>query len=395
MTDAPATDDRSGFVLGVTSTAIGSRGASPASDWAAWERAGRAPASGQGNGGTTRWRDDAVLLADAGIRHVRVVIDWATVHPAPGPLHAGALETERDRLAGLVAVGVTPWVALHHVAQPGWFQDEGGLLDERARSRHWPRFVDETAQAVGDLVGGWFPMVDPIGWAANGHLWGLAPPGRHDPETFAKAVHATWLAWRDAWRQLRGARPVATAVHLGPIHAADGTIPARNRARAWDDMTWGTLVAALRDGIVRVPGLAEIEVPDLRDSADLIGIVYRGGLDVPGTGELTGWPADAAQPWVEGLADTLHRLAEELPDRPLLVAEHGVATDDDERRVDLLRATGAQLRELRAEGVPLAGYFHRAAIDGYEHRGGHDVHWGLFDRDRNPRPSLEAFQALA
>ena len=163
MSDAPDTDDRPGLVLGVTSTAIGSRGAAPSSDWAAWERAGRAPASGQGNGGATRWRDDAVLLADAGIRHVRVVIDWATVHPAPGPLHAGALEAERDRLAGLVAVGVTPWVALHHVAEPGWFQDEGGMLDERARSRHWPRFVDETAQAVGDLVGGWFPLIDPVG----------------------------------------------------------------------------------------------------------------------------------------------------------------------------------------------------------------------------------------
>ena len=379
-------------MLGLTTTALGSLGSAPASDWAGWERTGRAVPSGQGNGGATRWRDDAELLAGAGVRHVRVVVDWARVQPAPGAFDGGALEAEHDRLAALVDNGITPWVALHHVAQPGWFVDEGGMLDDRARGRHWPRFVDGVAQALGDLAGGWFPLLDPVGWAANGFLWGAAPPGRRDPETFAKAVRATWMAWRDAWRELRGPLPVVTAVQLGPVHAADQTQPARERAREWDDTTWGSLVSALRDGVVSVPGLAEIEVPDLQDSGDAVGIIYRGGIDLAATGDPTGWPPGERPPWVEGLADTLHRLAEVLPDRPIIVAEHGVGTDDDDRRGELLRATADQLRTLRAEGVPITGYFHRGAIDGYEMRA--PVPWGLFDRDRNPRASLEAFQAL-
>ena len=380
------------FVLGLTTTALGSLGSHPASDWAGWERTGRAVPSGQGNGGGTRWRDDAELLAGAGVHHVRVVVDWARVQPAQGAFDGGALEAERDRLAALVGNGITPWVALHHVAQPGWFVDEGGMLDDRARGRHWPRFVDGVAQALGDLAGGWFPLLDPVGWAANGHLWGAAPPGRRDPETFAKAVRATWMAWRDAWRELRGPLPVVTAIQLGPVHAADQTVAARERARDWDETTWGSLVSALRDGVVSVPGLAEIEVPDLQDSADAVGIVYRGGVDLAATGDPTDWPPGERPPWVEGLADTLHRLAEVLPDRPIMVAEHGVGTDDDDRRGELLRATADQLRTLRADGVPLTGYFHRSAIDGYEMRAA--VPWGLFDRDRNPRASLEAFQAL-
>lgn len=382
------------LAVGLTTTALATLGAADGSDRAAWERTGRLPASGQGNGGATRWRDDVELLAGAGVRHARVVIDWARVHPAAGSLHPGALEAERDRLDALRAAGITPWVALHHASQPGWFVDEGGFADDRARSRHWPRFVDETAAALGDLVGGWFPLLDPVGWAADGHLLGVAPPGRRDPETFAKLVRATWFAWRDAWRQLRGPAPVVTAVTLGPVHAADATVPARNRARSWDALTWGTLVAALRDGEISVPGLAVEEVPDLRDSCDMVGVVYRGALDVPAVGSLSPYPADARQPWVEGFAETFHRLAEELPDRPLVVAEHGVGTTDDEWRAELLRLTGDQLRTLRADGVPLAAYFHRCAIDGYEPGTGTTVPWGLFDRDRNPRPSLEAFQAL-
>ena len=381
------------FVLGVTTSALGSLGAHQASDWAGWERSGHAAASGQGNGALTRWHDDAELLASAGVRHVRVVVDWARLQPAPGALHGGALEAEHDRLAALASNGITPWVALQHVALPGWFVDEGGFGDDRARSRHWPRFVDGIAQALGDVAGGWFPLVDPIGWASNAYLWGSAPPGRRDEETFAKGVHATWMAWRDAWRELRGPLPVVTAVQLGPVHAADQMVPARERARTWDEMTWGSLVSALRDGVVSVPGLAEIEVPDLQDSADAVGVIYRGGVELGATGDPIDWPSGARQPWIEGLADTLHRLAEDLPDRPIMIAEHGIGTTDDDRRAELLRDTGDQLRSLRAEGIPLTGYFHRCAIDGYEVRAA--VPWGLFDRDRNPRPSLEAFQSLA
>jgi beta-glucosidase len=381
------------FVVGLTTTALGALGAHPASDWAGWERAGRVAPSGQGNGGLTRWRDDAELLAGAGVRHVRVVVDWARIHPTGALPHPGALEEERDRVATLVAAGVTPWVALHHVAEPGWFVDEGGLLDDRTRSRHWPRFVDEVGQAVGDLVGGWFPVVDPVGWAANAYLRGTAPPGRRDPETFAKAVRASWFAWRDAWRELRGPRPVVTAVQLGPVRAADETAGARDRARSWDDLTWGSLVAALRDGLVRVPGLAELEVPDLRDACDAVGVIYRGGTELPAAGAPGDWPRDQRQPWVEGFADTLHRLAEMLPDRPIVVAEHGVGTDDDDWRAELLRATADQLRTLRHDGVPVTGYFHRSAIDGYEPVVA--TSWGLFDRDRNPRQSLAAFTELA
>lgn len=393
--DEPGRDDGPPFVVGVTTSALGSLGAAPGSDWAGWEAERRAPASVQGNDTATRFREDAALLADAGIGHVRVVIDWARVQPRAGTFDRGALEAERERITALVDRGVTPWVALHHVSQPGWFLDDGGFGDDRNRSRHWARFVDEIAQLVGDLVGGWFPILDPIGWAANGHLWGLAPPGRQDPEAFAKTVRSTWLAWADAWRQLRGPKPVVTAVQLGPIMAADGTVPAAQRTREWDATTWGSLVSALRDGTIDVPGLPLLEVPDLLDSADIIGVIYRGGQRFATEGRPTPWPADKPQPWTEGLVETMHRLAEMLPDRPLMIAEHGVSTTGDDRREELLRVTGAQLRSMRAEGVPLVGYFHRCAIDGYETGGGFTSSWGLFDRDRNARPSLDAFTALS
>ena len=42
-------------------------------------------------------------------------------------------------------------------------------------------------------------------------------------------------------------------------------------------------------------------------------------------------------PWSEGLGFLLRRLAEDLPDTPLLVCEHGIGTDDDDWREEFLR----------------------------------------------------------
>ena len=382
------------FIVGTTSTALGMFGASPGSDWASWEHSRRAALSGDGAGGLTRYGEDAALLAEHGIGHHRVVIDWTTVAPRAGRLDAGALERERERLQVLVDNGVRPWVALHHVALPGWFVDLGGFADDRARGTHWPRFVDEVAQTLGDLVTGWFPILEPTGWAMAGHLHGRRPPGRTDPEAFAKTLRGVWLAWLDAWRQLRGGgAPVATAIDLVPVRASDETIPAGKSARWLDRMIWQVAVSALRDGIIEIPGLATIEVPELRDSADLVGFTYAGAFTVAGDGSTTPYPAGARQPWIDGFADTLRRLAEELPGRPLIVASHGVGTDDDDHRCEVIRTTFDQLRAARHDGIDVRGYFHRCAIDGYEPDTGVRLPWGVFDRDRDGRESAQVLAA--
>jgi len=83
----------------------------------------------------------------------------------------------------------------------------------------------------------------------------------------------------------------------------------------------------------------------------------------------------------------LHRLAEELPDMPLLVSGYGIGTTDDGMRVEHLREGLDHLDEARRDGIDVRGFFHRTAVDGYEWLIGPDVPYGLFDRDRTPRPS--------
>ena len=92
-------------------------------------------------------------------------------------------------------------------------------------------------------------------------------------------------------------------------------------------------------------------------------------------------------PWSEGLGLTLQRLADELPGRDLLVCEHGVGTDDDEWREEILKGSLDQVAAAIDDGVPVKGFFHWTSVDNYEWLHGFDVPFGLFDRDRNARPS--------
>ncbi len=99
-------------------------------------------------------------------------------------------------------------------------------------------------------------------------------------------------------------------------------------------------------------------------------------------------------PWSEGLGIVLHRLHDELPGRPLLICEHGVGTDDDEWRSDVLGESLSIVEEAIADGIDLRGFFHWTGVDNYEWHKGFDVPFGLFTRDREPRGSAELLSGL-
>jgi len=63
------------FFWGTGASSNKCEGAAPASDWARWERIGRAPQSGEGNGFGARYAEDFALLASFGLTHHRLSIE--------------------------------------------------------------------------------------------------------------------------------------------------------------------------------------------------------------------------------------------------------------------------------------------------------------------------------
>jgi beta-glucosidase len=286
-------------------------------------------------------------------------------------------------------------VCLHHFTLPGWFTElgEGGFVDDRARSYFWARHVAFCAEAFGDLVFGWKPINEPAAYAGI-YAQGGRSPRRRDWHRVFDLLGATLLAQRDAWRELRGGgAPVATIHNLSPIFATAETVPATQIADALEELTWRVWLRADRDGVLELPGRAAREVPDLREACDLVGFSYYCAVGVDRDGDVVPYPSGARvgplgyAPWSEGLGVVLRRLHDELPGRPLLICEHGIGTDDDEWRCDVLTESLAAAGEAIADGVDARGFFHWTGVDNYEWDHGFTVPFGCFTRDREPRPS--------
>jgi beta-glucosidase len=136
--------------------------------------------------------------------------------------------------------------------------------------------------------------------------------------------------------------------------------------------------------------------PESIDAFDMIGITPNPPVTVVAGEDEDGPPffmsADPEPSPVavaEGVAEVVDRVSELAPDQPLIVRGTELAVDDDERRVDHLRAVLEALDRSIGAGADIRGYFHWTAVDGYELDGGFATKRGLFDRDRNSRPTVE------
>lgn len=386
-----------GFMWGTGASSTQCEGAAPASDWWDWERSGRAPLSGDGNGFAERHAEDFALLADLGLLHHRLSIEWARVEPEPGVHDPAAVEHYRSVLAAARAAGLTPWVTLHHFTLPRWFADQGGFLRPEGRTGPWARHVDFVAETFGDLVDGWQPVNEANYYpraAYGGMGW---PPGHDDADEVALVDEAIQLATAEAAVRLRqtGA-PVASIFGLSAIVAQDDDPASAGFAEVLSDMLWRPGLELFRDGVLRVRGREPVERPDLAGAFDLIGFSYYAGMGVA-AGRLAVHPVGApVSPlgygiWADGLGLVLHRLHAELPGTPLLVAEYGIGTADDDQRAAYLARGLEVVQEALARGVDVRGLFHWTAVDNYEWLHGYDpdAAFGLIDRDRRVRPSAQ------
>jgi hypothetical protein len=145
-----------------------------------------------GNGFETRWPDDLIVLADLGLTDVRLTLDWARLQPRPGGLASDWVELYQQILSATDDARLRPWATLHDGSVPRWFDDEGGLTDDEAFVRWWPRWVEQAAEHFGDLVHGWVPFA-------------------------SIAADAPVQPWRDTWGILAGGPAVVAS-----LDTADG-----------------------------------------------------------------------------------------------------------------------------------------------------------------------------
>ena len=84
----------------------------------------------------------------------------------------------------------------------------------------------------------------------------------------------------------------------------------------------------------------------------------------------------------QAVGATLRRVAALLPGKPLIVTEHGIATDDDAERIEFIDGGLRAVHEELDAGVPVLGYIHWSLLDNFEWAKGYSQRFGLIGVDR-------------
>lgn len=334
--------------------------------------------SRNGNGFHSQFPDDIATLASVGVTDLRVGFDWARLEPRPGGLDGQWVEWYSDVITAASMNGVRIWAILLERTIPTWFDDEGGFLDTKAASRRWPLFVEQIAEVFGDRVDGWFPIEDPIGFAARTEA--------EDARRHGELIDTLVVAWRDAWRILHGGPPIAkslTVRHVRPDHTSPD---ASERARREDHLRFTTFLRGLRDGNVVIPGRADRQLADLAGAVDVIGIKMRSDL-----GDDSTIDDESLRRWQERAQTLIHRVVDDGPDRPLTIIHRANRRTTTETSRDVEVLSEAFIRAVdscRRDGIAIDSVFVEPGIAADRESSSH----ALLDWDRRPTTVAEAWQ---
>jgi beta-glucosidase len=387
-----------GFLWGSSTSAHQVEGGNDGNDWSVWEGTPGSLAvepSADGIDHLRRFDDDFALLASLGQNAHRLSLEWSRIEPAPGVFSAEALAHYRGVLRSLHEHGLTPVVTIYHKTLPLWFAEAGGWRAPDA-VEVFGRYADVVSAELGDLMTYVCTVNEPQMIALFGYLAGQFPPAEKDLEA-AREVNATLMAAHRravaSFRRGPGSPQVGTCLQLIPMEPQR---PGNEEDEA--------LVAVLSDLVV------DAHLRDLcsgGDVGDYVGLQYytRTFIDAREPGFLAPAPRDSEttqmgwEVYPAGLGQMMRRLA--VSGLPIVVTENGIATHDDDQRVDYLLAHLQEVKAALDEGVDVRGYLHWSAFDNFEWNHGYVPTFGLIavDRDndfqRTPRRSAHLFGAVA
>ncbi|MEZ7005300.1 GH1 family beta-glucosidase [Streptomyces sp. AD55] len=361
-----------------------------------------------------RWPEDIELMRGLGTNAYRLSVAWPRVRPGgDGPVNDKGLDFYDRLVDGLLGAGITPSVTLYHWDLPQVLQDRGGW-PERETAEHFAGYAAAVAARLGDRVGHWATLNEPLCSAWIGHLDGVMAPGWTDLTAAVRASYHLLLGHGLAMAAVKAEAPgaqVGVVNNLSTIHPATDRDEDRAAARRMDGHTnrWWLDPVHGRGFPADMREVYGVELPEKPGDMDLIGTpldwlglnyyfpqtvaddptgpaphvrtVRRVG--VPRTG--MDWEIDA-----DGLEALLLRLAEEYGARNLYVTENGSSFPDetgpdgaveDPRRAEYLVSHLAACASAARKGVPLKGYFAWSLLDNFEWAYGYDKRFGLVHVD--------------
>jgi len=391
----------SNFLWGSTTAAYQVEGNNYNSDFWAEEHADGSPykdKSGDTIDHYRLYREDIALMASLGLNTYRFSIEWSRIEPEPGQYSRSAIEHYRDVLETCYQHRITPVVAMHHFSSPKWLMRMGGWASPEVPER-FAKYCEVVFREIGHLIPYALTMNEinlPVMLREIFSKIGFIPPVGIERDA--------WVApkWRESAAKLCG----TTIENYFTFHmiSDESSInilkethqKARQAIKRIQPNTKVGLSMALSD-IQSIPGGEELAAQKwhsyfrqylpMLEGDDFFGLQnYTREVYGP-EGQVR--PAEGAELtqmgyefYPEALGNVIRKVSKDLS-IPIMITEHGIATDDDSRRVEFIGKALEGVQACLDEGIDVRGYLHWTTFDNFEWQSGYSMKFGLIEVDRS------------
>jgi beta-glucosidase len=377
--------------LGVASAATQIEGGDKNNSWYDWFQKGHIRDGSDpsvANMHYERYIEDAQLMADMGIRHYRLGLEWARLEPEPGVFDAAAFAHYRDELMLLKQLGIEPLLTLHHFTNPLWFERMGAFESPESADL-FLRFVRRAVEELGDLVSEYITINEPNVYAAFGWFLGDWPPGKKDFGATVRVMNRLCECHIKAYRLIHRIRKEKgfEDTRVSYAHHMRVFVP-KNRRNLWHRISTVLMRRMLQTCFSNtfLTGRACWPLRRVRGEGnglfcDFHAVNYYSRSAVSGFNEGYFSPVPVSdlgwEIYPAGIAQCAGELYSLAP-LPVYITENGTCDNTDAFRSRYLYE---HIKALCESGLPVERYYHWCFTDNFEWLEGNSARFGIVHVD--------------
>ncbi|MGS2778793.1 glycoside hydrolase family 1 protein [Robertmurraya sp. GLU-23] len=358
-----------------------------------------------------RYKEDIELMASLGLNSYRFSIEWSRIEPEPGVYSKEEMDHYRDVIKVCYDNNLTPVVTMMHFTSPQWLMQMGGWRNPKTADL-FAKYCEVVFKELGQDIPYVLTMnevnlpvmlkelfinldfMPPVGmdaksWTAPGWRESAAQKcgttvdqyftfHMASDEESLKIVKEAHCKARAVMKKINPLTKIGLSLALPDIQAVEGG--EEQAAKVWHDYFGQFKSVVERDDFIGVQNYTR----------EIYGT--QGQVPVAEGTEVT---AMGYEYYPEALAGTIRNVAKEL-DIPVMVTEHGIATNDDNRRVEFIQRGLKGLHSCIEDGIQVLGYLYWSTFDNYEWTFGYEPKFGVIgvNRDTQERQVKESGHVL-
>ena len=366
-------------------------------DWTIWENKSNSVCVEPCNEACKHFEmldQDIELLIQLGIKAFRFSIEWSRVEPAEGIFNIEAINHYVEKAQKLIANNITPIITFHHFTTPEWLFKKDSWLNPDA-DKYFDRYVGKLMEYLPNEIEFFNTINEPGIFAFFGYFsTNKFPPGIANETKFIQASENIMSAHRKALKTIKKYNQNAK---VGMTHAL----------QEWEDddnnklkeylkyhLEDKFLEASIDDDFIGLQTYTIVRYPKniflkIFNSLLLnIGLIRKFILPriiqifAGRNGVITSETRTTKMGYEyrpEAVLYNLRRLKKIFPDKDIFITENGIATDNDDERIEFVTTVLQDVHKFQVEHNNVIGYLYWSLLDNFEWDLGYQMNFGLVE----------------